>query len=326
MTLTLSSSRQFGIEIPDGGTLQWSGNGEVPETFGTTRTGAILGPLEFGIPPDGTLDVSNVQFTPGEPEEDDESSFLGVSVLTAGAGTAAATAAAAPRERADRPGLDSEVTRRSVLGLAAAIAGSLALGGTAVAQEDEQVTLTVATIDVEEVSDPYSIRVLDIVDDALPPTTELLIDQEGTRVGGIGSADERLDMQPESGKVRIYVRDSVSNFSRLLAWVRSFAEFDESIAFSRTLPADNQASDYDEETIIRLTEHPAIVEAIKSSGPEATRLTINSTEIPHVDDGPSEPGAWDILGDSFIYEVGPNPPAASEWTVETRLSYTQQLF
>lgn len=324
MTLRLSSSRQFGIEIPDGGTLRWSGKGDVPETLGRTRTGAILGPLEFAIPPDGTLDVSEAQFTPGEPE-DDESGFLGLSVLTAGAGTAVATAAAAPRESDDRSTLDSEVTRRTVLGLAAAIAGSLAVAGTAKAQ-DEQVTLTVATVHVAEVSDPYSIRVLDIVDDALPPTTDLLIDQEGTRVGGIGSADERLEMQPETGEVRIYVRDSISNLSRLLAWARSLGDFDESIAFSRTLPADNQASDYSTETIIRLTEHPAIVNAIRDAGPEATRLTIGSTELPHVDDGATEPGAWDILGDALVYEVGENPPAASEWTVKTRLSFTQQLF
>lgn len=322
MTLSLTFSQQIGIEIPDGGTLQWSGDGEVPETIGTTRTGAILGPLEFAIPPDGALDVSEVLFTPGEP--DDDSAFFGLSVLAASGVGTAGTTAAAPREAVKMPDVDSAVTRRTVLGLLAAIAGSLAVADTAVAQE-EQVTLTVATIQVADASDPYSIRVLDIVDSALPPTTDLLIDQEGMRVGGIGSADERLDMQPEAGEVRIYVRDSVSNLTRLLAWAKSFADIDDSIAFSRTLPNGNQASDYSEETIIRMTEHPAIVDAIKDAGPNATRLTINSTTIPHVDDGASEPGAWDILGDAFIYEVGANPPAASEWTVETRLSFTQQL-
>lgn len=327
MTLEITSNQQFGIGIPEGGIVRWSGDGGVPATFGTTRTGAILGPLELAVPPGTTLDAGEIVFAPEEPSG--SGFFTSISLFSAGGAAigAGALAAASPTEtdsdqRTDA-GDTTAVTRRGVLGLIGATAVGL-LSTRAAA--DEQVTLSVATIDVEAVDGPFSVRVLDLVDAVLPPTSELLIDHSGTRVGTVASPDERVEMQPETGQVRVYLRDSVSNLTALLAWMRSFVDFDDTIEFSRTFPHGNQASDYEEGSFVTLTEHPAIVGAVDDAGRDATRLVINNTTIPHIDDGTSEAGAWDRIGEGIMYEAGTNPPAEEEWTLQTRLSFTDQLF
>lgn len=350
MTLTLEPNRAISIDIEDGGTLNWGSDAKVPETFGRTETGALLGPLEFGVPEEDTLVLSRVSFGPGENgDEDDDSGFLPLQGVHVGGATVAGggLVAAGRTAHGEADGSDSgrntsgttvdpprsrtlgRLTRRDTLGLFGAIAAGIGLAatGTDTASANEEVTISLATVTVEDVDGPWSLRVLDLVDDVLPPTTELLVDQDGTRVGSVSDATERTDIQPDSGEVRIYVRDSLGNLTRLLAWVSSFLNVDDELRWERTLPNGNRASDYDEGDIIRLTEHPAIVTPVDEAGHRSTRLTIGETEIPHHDEnGSDEPGEWDILGDAIVYEPGSNPPASSEWSIETRLGPIARTF
>ncbi|MFC6720894.1 hypothetical protein ACFQGT_00410 [Natrialbaceae archaeon GCM10025810] len=317
MPYEIQFDKPVGIDVPEGGEVFWNGEeSRLPETFGRTPTGALLGPIEFGVPQGGTLELEDLTFMPGE----DDDSWLSLSTT--------APFAAAPVAANSETAESVTLGRRGVLTLIGAIAGATMVAGPAVAQEDEDdtISLHVATATVESADAPWSIRILDIVDEVLPPSTEILVDQDATRVGKIAEADEAVTLRPETGEVRVYIRDSLGMLTQILAWARSFLPGDTSLTFRRTFPDGNQASDYEVGEYVKLTEHPAIVNSVEDSGQDRTVFTIGDTQIPHVDEGETtEAGAWDLVGDGLVYEVGENPPAEEEWEVRTDLSLLQSI-
>jgi len=306
MTLTIQTNKPIAIDTPNGGRVAWNGtDSKVPGTFGRTPTGALLGPLEFGVPNSGTLAVEDITFGPGE----DQGGLFAFGVL-----------AGVPAIDDDQP-----LTRRGALAFLGAAAAAVYLTQGAVADDDEIVTLRVATLEVSAADAPFSIRVLDLVDDVLPKTTEILVDQRSTRVGAIADIDDSVHLRPEEGEIRVYVRDSIGRLSRLLAWARSNLPGDTSLEFNREFPDGKLASEFNGNEFVRLTDHPAIVNPVLESGSSRTAFYIGDEQVPHIDDGADELGAWDIVGDELIYEVGENPPAESEWSVATQLSFIQSI-
>lgn len=301
------------IDAPEGGIIRANDDGVyAPESIYATETGAAFGPVHLETPEQSVCNLNNLTFLPGE---DDDSGWLSVAAV---AGTGAA---AEHRDTPDPPG--SDTTRRGVLTLLVAILGAAAITDTASADEDELITLNVAELELEEPEAPVTLALLDVAENVLPPTTDVLVDQENARVGTIADAGEGVTLRQVEGPVRIYIRDTLGRLTQLLAWARSFLPEDSSLTYRRTFPNGNQASDYEPNEFVRLTSHPAIVDPIREADADRTVFEINSTEIPHIDDGASEAGAWTLLDDTLIYEVGENPPAEDEWQVTTRLSAWQ---
>jgi hypothetical protein len=286
---------------PQEGGMVRSGSDEVlaPEQLSITPSGTAFGPLEAGVAEGGMLTLDRVRFGPGE--SDDGGLLFGAGALAIGSTKAS----------------DTSTTRRGVLALVAAtvLAGAATQRGAA-QSDDEEVTLRVGELEVAKTTAPIRIRVIDIVDDVLPSTTELLVDAAGTRVGTISEPSEGVSLPADTtGTVRVYLRDSRGQFAQLLAWANSFLSFDEPITFRREFPDGKQASDYSEGEFVRLTRHPSIIGPVEDQGPEATVLTIGNTDIPHEEEGGDEAGAWALFDGSMVYEPGPNPPAASEYEV-----------
>lgn len=328
MTLTIEFDRETGIQPPNGGTVWFNGTGsEIPDTFGRTPTGALFGPLELGVPSGAELEIESVTFAPGDGAADGGDGILPITVV----GAAATVPVAGPldsesldKDRSEKP-TTRDLSRRGVLTLLTALGGAAALAHPVAGDDDELVTLSIAKIDVADVDAPFTVRVLDLVDAVLPDTTEVLVDQDATRVGEITDPNEPVILQDEPGEVRIYIRDSIGVLAQLLAWARSLFSSDSSLAFSRTFPDDKDAADFEESQFVTLTEHPAIVEPVVESGPERTVFEIGTEPVPHVDEGTNELGGWDIVGDALIYDVGENPPSMSEWTITTQLNFVQAL-
>ncbi len=245
------------VPPPQGGLVR-SGSDDVlaPEQLSVTPTGAAFGPLEAGVAEDGLLTLDRVAFGPGE--SDDNGWLFGVGAI----GLASTKTE------------DTSTTRRGLPGLLAATvlvsAGAQRGRGQVLgsSDEDEQVTLRVGELEIAKATAPIRIRVIDIIDDVLPPTTELLVDAQETRVGSITKPSGGVSLPAETtGTVRVYLRDSRGRLAELLSWAKSFLAFDEPITFRREFPDGKQASDYSEGEFIRLTEHPSIIGPVEDQGP-----------------------------------------------------------
>lgn len=313
------------LELPDGGPIHVTdGDVESPTRTTLTDVGCEFGPLD--ISPSGYLGLSDLTYLPGE----------GGGWISFG--VAGATGLAGERTLRDDD-LDSEFdaqrgdipsqptpTRRGVISVFGALAiAAVGTGTVAAADSDDQVTISLVEFAVSEIKAPVTVSVIDSVDNVLPTTTEVLVDQEGVRTGSISEPDEDISLRQESGEVSIYLRDSRSKLEELLAWVLGWIPRDESLTYRRTFPDGNLASDYDQGEFVRLTSHPAIVDPIRESVHESTVLKVGNTEIPHSEQGSSEAGVWSNLDDSLIYEVGPNPPASDQWSVTTKLAAWQTI-
>ncbi|ELY68838.1 hypothetical protein [Natrinema versiforme] len=300
-------------DIPEGGTLRSNSDDlHAPETLRVTNTGVAFGPVHLGFPAGGLLNLERMTFLPGE-GEDNSDGLLAV--------TAAGGAGVASTRGEDT---DTSHTRRGLLTFLGALLAAAAVADPASAQdEDELVTLNIAEFEIAEPIDtPVSVAVLDTVDAVLPTTAEILIDQSEARVGEIADGGESVVLNQEPGTVSIYVRDTRGRIAQLLAWAKSFLPEDTSLTYMREL--EQPASEYETDSFVRLSSHPAIVEPVRESNGDRTVLTIGNTEIPHGDgDTDSEAGVWNLLDDALVYEAGENPPAATEWTIETRLSAWQ---
>lgn len=306
-----------GIEgIPNGGKIRSASDGVLsPETLGITDTGVSFGPIHLAVPEGGVLNLESMSFLPGEDSGGD-----GLLAVTAGGGAVAATKVTNPETQLEK----RTHTRRGVLTFLGAVLAAASIADPATAQdEDDLIALNIAKFDIQEPDVPVTVTVLDIVEAVLPPTTEILVDQVEARVGTVADEGEGVTLRQVGGPVRIYIRDTLGRLQQLLAWAKSFFPEDSSLTYQREFPNGNKASDYSEDEFVRLSSHPAIINPIEKSGPERTVFTINSTEIPHIDNGGDEGGAWDVLDGTLVYEVGPNPPASSEWAVTTRLSAWQ---
>lgn len=297
------------IDPPGGGRIRSGGEVYAPTTLHGTPTGAAFGPLYLGIPNgDSYMTVENIRFLPGEDGDGDGVLFFGI---TAG-GVAGAKKA---DEKTSRP---LETTRRSFLTVAALVIAAALAADDVSAQSDDTVALEIASITVTTLTAPLTIRVLNAVDDVLPTTTEILVDAESSRVGEIADASEGVTLPAETtGEISVYLRDSRSKLAQLLAWARGIADGDEQITYERDLP--KEAANYDAGQLITLSEHPALVEPVRESGADGTVLMVGNTEIPHTDDESSEVGSYGVFNGQLIYEIGPRPPAATSWSLETRL-------
>lgn len=305
------------VNPPVGGKIR-AGSDDVlaPDALHCTESGVAFGPLYLGIPESGTCTVERVSFLPGD---DDGGGWLFGVVAAGAAGETVRTQTQRDGETGRTRG--PAVSRRGTLTLAGAVLAA-AVGPTRVAGDDEElVALHVAEVDLGAVDDPVHIRVLDVVDEVLPPSTELLVDAEETRVGEIADPSEGVTLQDGTeGTVRIYLRDSLGAFTRLLAWARSLMNRDDELVYSRAFPDGRNASDYDEGQFVRLTEHPAVVEPA-ADAPDEVIMTIGNTYIPNEDEGASDAGAWAIFDDALIYEVGPDPPAVNEYEIRMRAGW-----
>jgi|GEM_PF-3493721 len=307
-----------GIDSPNGGVVRSSGESVyAPSTVLPTPTGVALGPLHLGVPEASTCSISALTYLPSEEDDGDGWLIFGV----AGGGAVGAT-------EADVEG--PSMRRREVLGLAVATLGALAAATRPVAgQEDDDssddvVALEIARLTIDATDGPVKLRVLDVVDEVLPPTTELLVDAAATRVGKIDEPSEGVVLKPDvTGEVSVYLRDSRGRLDRLLAWVRGALDRDETIVYARELP--QEAAAYAVGEFVTLSSHPALVEPVRESGADGTELRINATEIPHQEDADdSEVGSYGVFDDALIYEPGPNPPASAQWELETRLGLLER--
>ena len=298
-------------DIPTGGFLAIVGDEtvEVPTTGAITETGVGFGPLEVGVPEDSYAHVERVSFAPGE------DSSGGLFALSLAAGTAGgAKAARTPEE--DVPETPS-LSRRTVLGAAVGLA-TAAIAGRTVLGAEEMVTLRIAELDVPETNAPIQVSVLDLVDEVLPPTTEMLTDVDGARVGQMADPGEGVTLAADTataGTIRVYLRDSISRLDQLLSWALSLLPTNTEVTYSRTFPNGTKASDYSEGEFVTLTEHPSIVEPLQDSDPKEVRLVIGNTTIPHESEGSNGAGAWSVFDNSVIYEAGSDPPASGEYEI-----------
>lgn len=296
------------IDPPEGGIVRSSSaNVRAPSVMPITPSGPGFGPLYVGVPSGSVCTLSEVSFLPGS-DDDGGLPLIGLGV------------AAAPAPGPD----DSEpsASRRGVLALVASI---LAAGVGSAATDSDLVALNIAELEVKQTDGPIAIRVLDIVSDVLPTSTEILVDAASTRVGQIADPEEGVIIpKSTSGTVKIYLRDSESRLSKLLAWARGLVASDDEVEFTRTL--SQPAADFTEGTFVKLSGHPALVEPVKATNPARSRLTIGSTDIPHSDeDATSEAGAYGVFDGSLVYEVGPNPPNSDEWALRTRLGLLAEV-
>lgn len=315
-------------DIPTGGHLAVVG-GEVsiPQTVACTATGVGLGPVQVGVPEGDHAAVETLEWTP---EDDEDGGWISLSV----AAGASAGAVAADRRQTDGQHLTFDESdhpkarRRTVLGAAAGLVTSGLLSVTVSAEDDDLVTLTIAEVEFTAASGPIQVSVLDIVDEVLPSTTDLLVDVEGTRTGeitdpGVGTTIAAEDVSP--GTVRVYLRDSLGKLAQILAWARGLLPGSAEVTYSRTFPDDTKASDYDEGEFVTLTEHPSIVTPVEEGDPEETRLVIGNTIIPNESTGGNGSGAWSVFSDSVIYEAGSDPPASGEYTITVGLGLVEQF-
>ena len=279
-----------------------------PPLLAPTETGVAFGPVEIQVPPGELVSLNRMAFLPGR--DDDNGGIL---FLSAGA---AGGAVAAPESEHD-----PDTTRRTVLGAFAAIVATSALAGQVTADEDDEtVALRVAEFELEPLDTPVRVRVLDLLDDVLPPTSEILVDQRSTRVGTVAEVGEGVTLRQSGGEVRVYIRDSRGNLAQLLAWAKSFIPSDESITYRRPFPNGRSADEYAEDEFVRLTSSPPITETIRNAGPDRTVFEIDGTTIPHESEGSNDRGAWLLIDNELVYEAGPDPPPGEEWQVITRLS------
>jgi len=169
-----------------------------------------------------------------------------------------------------------------------------------------------------------TIRVLDVVDQVLPTTAEIMVDVEDARVGEIAEPSEGVTLPAStSGAISIYLRDSRGRLDRLLAWASGVVGDDETIKYARELP--EKASKYTEGQFVKLTEHPALVAPVEEAGAAGTVLKIGNTEVPHNDDDEAtEVGSYGVFDDALVYEVGASPPASKQWTLQTRLGLIER--
>jgi len=170
-----------------------------------------------------------------------------------------------------------------------------------------------------------TVSIIDAVADVLPPSTEIMIDQENARVGAIAEQGEGVTLRQTAGPVRIYVRDTLGNLQQLIAWAKSFLPADASLTYTRPFPDDRLASDFSEGEFVKLTSHPSIIDPVEAGEKDRTVLEINSHTVPHADEGANDVGSWSVHDGTLIWEVGPGPPEAEEWTVRTRLSAWQSI-
>lgn len=307
-----------GFDSPRGGIVR-AGEGDIlpPELVAITPTGTAFGPIYLGVPDDEIVTVESLSFGPGE-----DSSVL---PILGGAGVLAATNTKRQREQTDRPE-EKITTRRGAMALLATAIG-VAAAGTASADDDDLITLQVATLDISGLSGPLSIRVLNVVDEVLPPTTDLFVDARETRVGEIASPDEGV-LLPETtdGEIRIYLEDTIGNLAQLFAWIRSLlpTQGDMAVEYKRELPQN--ASEYEEGEFVRMTELPGIVDAVAAGETHETILQVGNTQIPHDEDTGEndERGSYRVFDEALVYVAGSNPPAASEWTIRTQLGLIER--
>lgn len=308
--------RKMSIDPPHGGIVR-SGSTDVyaPGQLSATESGVSFGPLYVGVPDGELITLNRVSFLSSK----DEGGFLGF--LSAGA-IASVSATKSEGDSEDKP---TTVTRRNVLG---AFAAAVALGvSSRTVAADQDVTLGIAEIDVAETTGPVSIRLLDIVDNVLPPTTEVLVDADSARVGEIVNAGDGVTLGSDTfGPVSIYLRDSRSRVDRILAWAGSFVDPEDEITYHREFPDGKQANEYDDGQFVTLTEHPSIIGAVEGST-ERTRVIIGNTDIPHTDSDQNseEVGTWGIFDNQLVYEPGSNPPASSEIEIRMRIGRLEAL-
>lgn len=316
-------SPPIAFDIPTGGYFAVLGEEvEIPVTVACTDTGVGVGPVHVGVPEGDHATVNRVDFTS---DEDDDGGWFSLSV----AGGSAGAAATAPRRGTEDEGSDPpNATRRSVIGAAAGLVTAGFVGVSSVAAEEELVTLTLAEFEFTEVSGPIHVSVLDIVDEVLPQTTDLIVDVDGARTGEFAEPGVGTTIAAEAaakGPIRVYLRDSVGKLAQLLAWARGALPGSADVTYTRTFPDGTKASDYSEGEFVRLTEHPSIVEPVVENDPKETKLVVGSTRIPHEGDGVDGVGAWSVFSDSLIYEVGPDPPAASDYEITIGLGIIEQI-
>ena len=300
----------------DGGQIRVGGSSVYPAgTILATEGGVGLGPLVFAVPENGHLELTRLMYLPSEGDEGDDDGLLSFGV----AGSAAGAASSQTEPASDGDDAPVAPTRRTVLGLAVGLLGG-ALVGPAAGQETEDdkedlVTLQIAEADIAYLDAPLSLTLTNNVQGVLPASTDVMADIDGGRVGETATAGETMTLAPSTGQLTVYLRDSRSRIARILAWARGLLS-DESLSYDgREL--QQPASEYVENEFVRLSSHSAIVNPIIEDI-SATALTIGDTPIPHADDA-NDAGGWDIVGGTLIYEVGPDPPDATSWTVETRL-------
>lgn len=305
------------IPIPDGTGITGLENGGalkassdevyVPELLGVTddQTGVTLGPLQLEIPEGGGLALDSLTFAPGD---EPSSGFLAATVV--------ATPLAAT---------DEETTRRGALTFMAALLGAATMATTTTADDTDLVTLRVAEFEIADITAPATVTLVDIVDAVLPPSAEVLIDQQNARVGKIADAGEGVTLRQTTGPVRVYIRDTLGRLAQLLAWAKSFLPSDASLTYRRPFPDGKSATDFDPDEFVRLTSHPSIVSPIEAADEGRTILSVGGDEAPHSDDGGNSIGSWSLLDGTLIYEVGDDPPDADEWEVTTRLSAWQSF-
>lgn len=304
----LASPQGVGFDPKQGGRIATTDSGltRSPDQTTFTPTGVAFGPLEFATPPDDIVLVDRLEFLPEL--SGDDSALLGLAV------GGAATGAAGSDE-------ESPVSRRDIIRASGALLAGAALVGTAVADTQEY---PIAEFDLTRNDSAMQLSVFDPVTDLLPGNETLHLDCEGTR---LGSFDTLETTNPESttvttgreGTFRVYTPDSVPRRDRLLAWVNGLIDRDNELVFEFELEQD--ASAYEEGTMLELADHPAVVEPDIEIDGDETILEIGGESIAHEDQRfGHDRGVYRLADGVLVYEVGENAPESSSVAVQVRVS------
>lgn len=297
------------FDLPEGGLVRSGGDVYAPALTATTPIDVGFGPVAVGTPEDSLTQVSSLSYVTGS---ESDLPILGVGVGIGG------VAAGSQADRSDLPDSppNPSMTRRAVLGLTA---GLIATAGTAeAASDDETVELGLATFTIDKSTGPVSVRVLDIVDEVLPTTTDILVDAEDVRVGEVADPAEGVTLpQSTTGEVTIYLQDARGKLQKLWAWLRSLVGGDAGIDFKRKLP--KPAAEYAEGDFVKLSSHNSLVQPVEAA-PDDVRLRIGSTTIPHESaEETAEVGSFGVFDGDLVYVVGSSPPNSADWRLETNL-------
>ena len=314
-----------GVELQDGGIVSVTGSDGcvAPGRLGCLPDGVAFGPVAFALATDDRSETIDEDDTPvlaldrlewvPEDESPDGAWLFGAAIVGAGGITLA-----------ENP----HVSRRSVIATGALI-GLAAIGSTTATAdeedddeddtEDDHDDLVIAKAQVSRADVPYWVGVLDVIERALPWSSEIDIVVDGRRVE---TADQIYSHEGSgetlgsdtTGDVEVRLRDATKYRDRALAYVRGLIASGNEIELTYKLPA--VAADLEETQ--QITTNRAVVGAADDASTSV--VTIGDDSIPHTSERwGHDRGSYGISRvdgvRSLVYEPGDSAPASDRMTV-----------
>lgn len=326
-----------GVELPAGGLISVVGDdGAIaPGRLGIMDDGVAFGPVALALASDGigdgadgdddepVLSLTDLRWTPAD--------GVGMDAWLFGVGVTGVTAlGAATDDDEDIEQHNPRLSRRATLSAAASLIALSAVSSTARANEDGDEDadddLVIARATVERADVPYWVGVLDVVDRALPFSSDIGILVDGARVESV--TDPGYDHAGNgyslaagtTGEVEVRLKDAVRYRDRAVAWMRGLLYSDEEIELSYKLPDD--ASELEPGETIDITQNRAVVAAAADTEGSGTVVQLGAHGIPHatnrwgVDRGTFAVERHRRGGtETLVYEVGKDSPSHDELTI-----------